>query len=275
MAVRTQKTFGGPCRKCSECGHKAHECKLVKVKSGSAKVEEEPTGNCRKPKCRTENPISFKTPPEELPSTSLEGGRTQASDELNKVWNDKIKTVQPMWMPHNEESGGEVHGVVKSHKEAARVDVEGGEVNETSRTTNDGECQVNTSMDETAAMTMANPPADTSAPSQPSIPPEQQDGQDTTGNAGASMHQLNGAQTSSPRRQDGATTSVHNSAQSARCADSTITDHWQRHEDAYVEDRGGSGMGNVEGHGEVQGGGYGGGRGSGDSTTNNASNESR
>ena len=101
-------------------------------------------------------------------------------------------------MLHNEESGREVHGVVKSHEEVARVDVEGGEVDETSCTTNDGERQADTSTDETAATTTANPPADASAPSQPSIPPEQQDGQDTTGNAGASMHQPNGAQTSSP-----------------------------------------------------------------------------
>ena len=199
-----------------------------------------------------------------------------------------------MWMPHNEESGGEVHGVAKSHEEVARVDVEGGEVDETSRTMNDGEYQVDKSTDETAAMTTANPPTDAntperpphipveggrdgrmatgdepkgeegaevnqgseaktstdetaaatianmstdaSAPSQPSMPPEQRDGQATTGNAGAGVHQPNRAQTGSPRRQDGATTSVHKSAQSAGRANSTNTDHWQRHEDAHMED---------------------------------------
>ena len=89
------------------------------------------------------------------------------------------------------------------------------------------------------------------------------------------MHQPNGALMDSLRRHDGATTSVRNSAQSAGCADSTNTDHRQRREDAHVEGRGGSGTGNVEGHGEVQGGGYESGRGSGDGTTNDASDESR
>ena len=79
-------------------------------------------------------------------------------------------------------------------------EVKGGEVDETSHMTNDGEHQADTSMDETAVMTTANPPTDTSAPSQPSIPPERRDGQDTTGNAGAGMHQPNRAQTGSPRR---------------------------------------------------------------------------
>ena len=274
VAAHTQKTFDGACRKCGERGHKARECRTVSIESEEPRVEEKPTRSRRKPRCRTENPIPFKNPPEELLSTSLEEGRTQASDELNKVRNDEIETVKPMWMPHNKESGGEVHGVAKSHEEVARVDVEDGEVDETSRTMNDGEHQADTSTDETTAMTTVNPPADASAPSQPSILPEQRDGQDTTGNAGASVHQPNGAQTGSPQRQDGATTSVRNSAQSAQRANSTITDHQQRHEDAHVEDRGGSGTGDVESHGEVQGGGYGGGRGSSDGTTNNASDES-
>ena len=193
MAACKPNGFNGPCRKCGERGHKAHECKSVKVKSGSAKVEEEPTRNRRKPKHRTENLIPVKTPPEELLSTSFKGGRTQASDELNKVQNDEIETMQPMWMPHDEESGREVHGVVKSHKEAARVDVEGGEVDEMSHTMNDGEHKAKTSMDETAAVTTANmfESMDASTPSQPSIPPEGQDGQDTTSNAGASVHQPN------------------------------------------------------------------------------------
>ena len=272
----------------------ARECRTVSIESEVAKVEEKPTRSRRKPRCRTENPNPVKTPPEELPSISLEGGRTQASDELNEVRNDEIETAQPMWMPHNEESGGEVHGVAKSHKEAARVDVEGGEVDEMSRTMNDGERQADTSTDETAATTTANPPVDAntperpphipveggrdgrmatgdepkgeegaevdqggkakmstdetaavttantstdaSTPSQPSMPPKRRDGQATTGNAGAGMHQPNRAQTGKPRRRDSATTSVRNSAQSAGRADSTITDHRQRREDAHVED---------------------------------------
>ena len=169
MAVHKPNSFNGPCQKCGECGHKARECESVKVKSGSAKVEEEPTGNRHKPKCHTENliPNPVKTPPEELPSTSLEGGRTQASDKLNKVLNDEIETAQPMWMPHDEELGGEFHGVAKSHEEAARVDVEGGGVDETSRMTNDGERQADMSMDETTATTTANPPADANTPERP------------------------------------------------------------------------------------------------------------
>ena len=156
--------------------------------------------------------------------------------------------------------GGEFHEVAKSHEEAARVDTEGGEVGE-----EDG--KVETSMDETAAAA--------SAPNKPSMPPEGRDGQDTTGNAGAGVHQPNGAQTGSPRRRDGTTTSVRNSAQSAGRADSTNTDHRQWREDVHMEDRGGSGMDDVKGHAKVQGGGYGGGRGSSDGTTNNTSGESR
>ena len=258
VAARTRKTFDGACRKCGERGHKARECGKVRVESGSVEVEEKPTRSHRKPRRRTENPDPVKTPPEELPSTSLEGGRTQASDELNEVRNDEIETVQPTWMPHDEESGGEVHGVAKSHEEAARVDVEGGEVDEMSRTTNDGERQADTSTDKTTATTTANPPADAntperpahipveggrdgrmatgdepkgeegtevnqggeaktstdkttaattantsmdaSAPSQSSVLPERREGQATTGNAGAGMHQPNRAQTGKPRR---------------------------------------------------------------------------
>ena len=55
-----------------------------------------------------------------------------------------------------------------------------------------------TSMDETAATTTVNPPADASAPSQSSMPPKQQDGQAMTGNAGASVHQPNRVQTGKP-----------------------------------------------------------------------------
>ena len=135
--------------------------------------------------------------------------------------------------------------------------------------------EAKTSADETAAATTANTSTDASAPSQPSVPPERREGQATTGNAGAGVHQPNGALTDSLRRHDGATTSVRNSAQSAGRADSTITDHRQWREDVHVEDRGGSGTGHVEGHVEVQGGEYESGQGCDDSTTNDASDESR
>ena len=144
MAAHTQKTFDGAYWKCSERSHEVLECRTVTVKSGSVAVEEKLTRSRRKLRHRTENPNPVKTPPEELLSTSLKGGRTQVSDKLNKVWNDEFKTAQLMWMPHDKESGGEIHGVAKSHKEAARVDVEGGEVNEMSRTMNDGEHQADT-----------------------------------------------------------------------------------------------------------------------------------
>ena len=39
VAVRTQKTFDGACRKCGERGHKARECGKVRVESGSVEVE--------------------------------------------------------------------------------------------------------------------------------------------------------------------------------------------------------------------------------------------
>ena len=137
MAACIQKTFGRPCWKCSKHGHKACECRTVSIESEVAKVEEKPTKSRRKPRRHTENPNPVKTPPEELPSTLLEGGRTQVSDELNEVWNDEIETTQLAWMLLDEESGREVHGVVKSHEEVARVDVKGGEVNERSCMTND------------------------------------------------------------------------------------------------------------------------------------------
>jgi hypothetical protein len=132
VAACKPKGFNGPCRKCGERGHKARECKSAK-----AKVEN--------------------NPPEGLPSTSLEGGRTGVSDELSKVRIDESRTTQPTWMPHDEELGGEFHGVAMSHEEAARVDVEGGEVGKE-------DSKVETSTDETAATT--------SAPSQSSMLPE-------------------------------------------------------------------------------------------------------
>ena len=200
MAAHKPNGFNRPCWKCGERGHKACECESAKVKLEAAKVEN--------------------NPPEGLPSTSLEGGRTGASDKLSEVLINDSRTKQLTWMPHDEESGGEFHEVAKSHEEAARVDAKGGEVSE-----EDG--KVETSMDETATAV--------SAPNKPSMPPEGREGQATTGNAGASVHQPNGALTDSLRRHDGAMTSVRNSVQSARRADSTNTDHRQRREDAHVE----------------------------------------
>jgi hypothetical protein len=198
--------------------------------------------------------------PDRLPSTPLEGRRTGASAKLSEVPNNDTTTSQSMWMLRDESPSREVHGVARSHEEAVGVDVEGGEVS-------DEDGKVETSTDETAAAT--------SAPSQPSMPPDGREGQDTTGNTGASMHQLNGAQTASPRRHDGATTSVRKSAQSAGRADNTNADHQQRREDAHMEGRGGSGNGDVEGQGKVQGGGYEGGRGSSDGAAKTANDESR
>ena len=149
MAVWTCKTL---------CGHKVHECRAVSIESEEPRVKEKPTRSHCKPRRCTENPNPVKTLPEELPSTSLEGGRTQASDKLNKVRNDKFETVQLTWMPHDKESGKEVDEVVRSHEEAAGDEVEGGEVDETSHTTNDGEHQVDMSMDESAATTKRTHP---------------------------------------------------------------------------------------------------------------------
>ena len=137
MAARKPNGFNGPCRKCGERGHKVRECESAKVKSEAAKVEN--------------NPL------EGLPSTSLKGGRTGASDKLSEVPIDDSRTKQLTWMPHDEESGREFHEVAKSHEEAARVDAKGGEVSE-----EDG--KVETSMDKTAAAA--------SAPNKPSMLPE-------------------------------------------------------------------------------------------------------
>ena len=149
--------------------------------------------------------------------------------------------------------------MAESHEEAAGGEVEGGEVG-------DEEGKVETSTNETAATT--------SAPSQSSMPPEGREGQDTTDNAGASVHQPLGAQTDSPRRRDGATTSARDSAQPAECADSTSVDHRQR-EDAHVNGRGGSALGDVEVRREVQGDGTGGRRGNDDGAASSASGGSQ
>ena len=157
--------------------------------------------------------------------------------------------------------------MAKSHKEAAGDQVEYGEVNEQTQMTNnsDDKCQEAMSMD-----------ASPLTPRQSSMLPKGREGQATgmTGNAGVHVHQPLGAQTNSPQRHDGVMTSVHNSAQIAKCADSTSTDHQQQCEDVHGNDRGGSGLDDIEGHREVQGGGYDSGRGSGNSTANNASGES-
>lgn len=107
-----------------------------------------------------------------LPSTLLKGGSwTRASDELGRVAVKELTITQLTWMLHNKKLSGEVHGVAERHEEAAGDDSSGSEVN--------------TSMD-------------ASAPSQPSMPPKRGGGQAMTGDAGASMHQPNRAQTSSP-----------------------------------------------------------------------------
>ena len=140
--------------------------------------------------------------------------------------------------------------MAKRHEEAARVEVEGGDVDERTRTTNNDECREATSTDASAP-----------TQNQPSMPPEGREGQatGTTGSAGVRVHQPLGAQTDSPRGCDGATTAARDNAQSAERADSTSADHRQRREDAHVNDRGGSAPGDVESRREVQGGGYDGG----------------
>ena len=135
-------------------------------------------------------------PPEALPSTLLEGGSwTGASDKLGKVPVDKTMTLQLTWMLRDESPSREVHGVARSHKEAAGVNIEGGEVDEMSHMMNDRERKAKTSMDMTAATMIANMSESmyASTLSQPSMPLKQRDGQAMTSDAGAGMHQPNGA----------------------------------------------------------------------------------
>ena len=163
-------------------------------------------------------------PLEGLPSTSLEGRRTGASDELcAEVPVDESTTTQPTWTPRDEGSSGEVHGVANNHEGAAGDEVEGGEV---TRMTKDDERREGTSTD-----------ASTPAPRKPSMPPEGREGQDTTSNAGAGVQHPSSMQTDSPRRRDGATTSARMSAQSAEHVDNTNADRRQQREDAH--ERGG------------------------------------
>jgi hypothetical protein len=342
VAARTRKTFDGPCRKCGECSHKAREWESAKVKSKAAKVEN--------------------NPPEEFSSMPLEGRRTGASTKLSEVPNDEMTTAQSTWMPQDESPSGEVHGVARSHEEAAGVDVEGGEADERIRTSDDEESQARERIDDRETE-MASQPVDDEAadtpdphakcaeptrpvgtshdpadelpgeredveesesvsmpiegrsgrmatdradeprslgddpsdmletpegggtdcgqgsgddatngasggsqrvtpkslaeeevrqcperleymqmdspkppepPDKPSIPPEGREDQSTTGNAGARVHQPNGAQTDSLRRHDGVTTSARQGAQSAARADSTNADHRERHGDAHA-----------------------------------------
>ena len=129
VAARKPNGFNGPCRKCGERGHKARECESAKVKSEAAKVKN--------------------NPPEGLPSTSLEGeSRTRASDELGKVPVDESMTTQSTWMPRDESPSGEVHGVARSHKEAAGVDIESGEAGERTRTGNNEEHRAHEHIDD-------------------------------------------------------------------------------------------------------------------------------
>jgi hypothetical protein len=148
VAARTRKTFNGPCRKCGERGHTARECRIVGIESGSAKVEN--------------------NPPEGLPSTSLEGGRTGASDELSEVPNDETTTSQSTWMPRDDSPSGEVHEVARSHEEAAGVDIEGGEAGERIRTGDDDESRAREHIDdretETAGQSVDDEAADTPDP---------------------------------------------------------------------------------------------------------------
>ena len=89
---------------------------------------------------RTEDKSS--NPPEALPSMSLEGGsRTGVSDKLRRVPVDELTTTQPTWMPRDTELSREVHGVARSHEEAAGVDVKGGEASKRTRTGDNEECR--------------------------------------------------------------------------------------------------------------------------------------
>ena len=68
-------------------------------------------------------------PPDQLPSTSLKGGRAEPSNELSEVPMDKMtSTTQPMWKEQDDRSSGEVHEVAKSHEEAVGEDIEGSQV---------------------------------------------------------------------------------------------------------------------------------------------------
>ena len=93
-------------------------------------------------------------PPEALPSTSLEGeSQTGTSDELGRVPVDESTTSQSMWMPRDESPSGEVHGVARSHEEAAGVDVEGGEAGERTRTGDDEERRAREHIDDSDSET--------------------------------------------------------------------------------------------------------------------------
>ena len=107
-------------------------------------------------------------PPKGLPSMPLEGRRTGASDKLSEVPNDETTTSQSMWMPRDESPSGEVHGVARSHEEAAGVDVEGGEAGERTRTGDDEERRAHEHIDdcetETASQQVDDEATDTPNP---------------------------------------------------------------------------------------------------------------
>ena len=108
-------------------------------------------------------------PPEALPSTSLEGGsRTGVSDELGRVPNNETTILQSTWMLRDESPSREVHGVARSHKEAAGVNVEGGEAGERTRTGDDEERRARERIDdretEMASRQVDDEAADTTNP---------------------------------------------------------------------------------------------------------------
>ena len=346
MAVRTRKTFSGPCQKCSERRHKARECGRVGVESGPVEVKEKPTRSRHKPRHRTEsgsqieekgrkgqraaervskdkatarrpgtatmakttagvslatlasspephmvswqvddptadaaNPNATRTgptrpedessnPPEALRSTSLEGGsRTGVSDELGKVPDDEMTISQSTWMPRDESPCREVHGVARSHEEAAGVVVEGGEAGERTCTGDDEERQarerINDGDSETASQQVDDEATDTPNPHAKCTGPTR-----PVGTSHDPADELSG------EREGGGVAESEPEAVSTPIEGRSGQMPTDRADKAKPLGDGPSGMAKVRGA-KVQGGGYGGGRGSGDGTTNDASDESQ
>ena len=223
-----------------------------------------PNATCTRP---TRPEDESHNPPKRLPSMPLEGRRTGASNKLSEVPNDETMISQSTWMPRDESLCGEVHGVARSHKEAAGVDVKDGEASKRTRTGNDEERRAHERIDngetkmvgqqvDNEATDTPNPHAKCAGPTRP------------VGTSHDPADKLSG------EREGGGVAESEPEAVSMPIEGRSGRMPTDRADEAKPLGDGPSSVVKVRGA-KVQGGGYGGGRGSSDSTTNNASDESR
>ena len=167
-------------------------------------------------------------------------------------------------MPRDESPSREVHGVARSHEEAAGVDVEGGEAGERTRTGDDEERRARECIDdsdsETASRQVDDEATDTPNPHAKCAGPTR-----PVGTSNDPVDELFGEQDGGGMaKAEFVSTPIE--GRSFRVATDCADEAKPAGED--LSDK-------ASGMAEVQGGGYESGRGSGDGMTNDASDESR